>query len=134
MLLSAFADRQKWYLFKMWQGVIGLSPVVARNLLFIIIMIIFTNVWILSFGQVVECCNWRWISNDFCHFFNCACKIHFGAPSKLGKGWVISFHNLRFILYFWYGRKQKCKWIFKIRQSISTSINVLKWHYAHIST
>ena len=34
MLFSASADRQKWYLFKMWQGPIGLSPVVARNLLF----------------------------------------------------------------------------------------------------
>ena len=23
-------------------------------------------------------------------FFNCSCEIHFGAPSRLRKGWVIS--------------------------------------------
>ena len=50
------------------------------------------NVRIMSFGQVIECWNCCWLSNDFCClFFNCSCEIHFGALSRFRKGGVISF-------------------------------------------
>jgi hypothetical protein len=53
------------------EGISGLDLREKSNL------VIYHNVWIMSFGQVIECWNCCW-SNDFCClFFNCSYEIHF---------------------------------------------------------
>ena len=48
------------------------------------------NVWIISFGQGFEYWNWCRISKDSCCCaFQFCCELHFGAPSRYRKGWMI---------------------------------------------
>ena len=51
-------------------------------------------------------------------FFDCCCEMYFGAPSRYGKGWVISVKNIaeQFGPSFWYSKKQNAN--LKIWESV----------------
>ena len=83
-------NKSKWV-----QPLKSVNPIIFQFWLFFATVI---NVWIMSFGQVVDWQNLHWSLNILVVvvFLNCSCEINFEAPLRYRKGCMIliqKFHS-----------------------------------------